>query len=218
MSRSDNDAAERSTDTPPRPPQVISTFEGYTPPFDPVPIVERMLKSVQPKYLVGLQKVVLTNASNLPRSRRRAATKSRKRKIRILEARGLYHQAWGGEQAWIEIFLDNTLKQCERRWWTRLGFLREAEIADVLLHEIGHHIHFTSHPEYREKEDVADAWKVRLGREYLRERHPVLQAIGYPLRPLARILRKALSEGMVKRGMMSRAEFDEDFKKKSPKS
>jgi hypothetical protein len=197
-------------------PKVVASFSGYVPPFDVIPIVERMLASVPPKYLIGLKEVVLTNSSGLPRRRRRAVTKSRKRKVKIVEARGLYHPAWNGNQAWIEIFVDNTLKRWENGWWLKLSFLREGLIGEVLFHEIGHHIHFTTHPEYREKEDVADTWKVRLERTYLRERHPVMQAIGYPLRPLTTILRRVLSKPMVKRGAMSRAEFEESFKKRQP--
>ena len=49
-----------------------------------------------------------------------------------------------------------TLRGWESSWWLRIPLIREGKIADVLFHEIGHHIHFTCRPEYREKEDVAD--------------------------------------------------------------
>jgi len=195
-------------------PEVVTSFSGYTPPFDPVPIFERMLASVPPKYLIGLQRVVLTNSTGLPRKVRRAVTKSRGRKVRIVEARGLYHPAWYGNQAWIEIFVDSTLRSCEKHWWTKLGFLREAEIADVLFHEIGHHIHFTARPEYREKEDVADIWKVRLNNNYLHGTHRLLRAIFSPSRPLIEICRRALFKRMLMQRAISRAEFDEEFKEK----
>lgn len=151
-------------------PRVIADFSGYTPPFDPVPIIERMLASVPTKYLVGLKEVVLTNASDLTRKRRRAVTKSRKRKVRIVEARGLYHQAWQGKQAWIEIFVDNSLRGWEQGFWLKIPVIREGRLSEVLFHEIGHHIHFTACPEHREKEDVADVWKVRLEHNYSRRR------------------------------------------------
>jgi hypothetical protein len=95
-------------------PKVVSSFTGYTPPFDPVPMVERMLASVPPKYLCELDEVVLTNSSGLPRKLRRSFTKARKRKVRIAEARGLYHPAWRSGPAWIEIFVDNTLANWEK--------------------------------------------------------------------------------------------------------
>jgi len=214
------ETSKSTGESSPRFPAVIASFSGYTPPFDPVPAVERMLASVPPKYLVGLKKVVLTNSSSLPRRLRRAVTKARKRKVRIVEARGLYHQEWHGEQAWIEMFVDNIFDRWEKGWWLRSRMFREGKIADVLFHEIGHHIHFTTRPEYRDTEDVADVWLVRLRKNYLRGRRPVLRAIFFPiffcLRPLIRILRRNLSERMVRRGTISRAEHDEDFKSEQP--
>jgi len=132
----------------------------------------------------------------------------------MAKARGLYHPEWHNNQAWIEIFVDNTLIGWETGWSLKFSFLREGKIADVFFHEIGHHIHFTTRPEYREKEDVADIWKVRLEKSYLRRRRPTLRLIFFPLRPLTRFIQNVLSKWMVKQGMMSRAEFDEEFKRK----
>jgi hypothetical protein len=190
-------------------PAVVSNFSGYTPPFNPVPIVARMLDSIPPKYLVGLDRVVLTNSSGLPRARRRAVTKSRKRKVQIATARGLYHQEWDGRRAWIEIFVDNTLSNWVTRWWLKLSFMRESPIGDVLFHEVGHHIHYTSKPEHREREDVADVWKVRLQRIYARERRPWLRIMSYPLRPLIRFLNRSVNQKGLRSGWISRAEFEE---------
>jgi hypothetical protein len=202
--------------------EVITSFSGYEPPFDPVPIVERMIASVPSQYLLGLKQIVLTNSSGLPRKRRRAVTRSRKRKVKIVEAKGLYHQAWNGKQAWVEVFLDNVLERFENHWAGKLGFLREAEISDVLFHEIGHHIHFTVRPEHREKEDVADVWKVRLGRIYLRQRHPLLRTVQNFLRPiigpLIRRFHHRAAKKMLAVGAISQAEFDEEFMKDRPRN
>ena len=143
-------------------PVVSTSFSDYEPRFDPVPIVRRMLDSV-PEDPIGLDEVVLTNASGLARKRRRSATTSRGRKVKVIDAGGLYHPAFNGRHAWIEIFVDNAVRGFERGWWLRIPLVREGRLGDVLFHEIGHHIHFTCRPEYRETEDVADAWKVRLG-------------------------------------------------------
>ena len=165
-------------------PQVIVHFSGHTPPFNPVPTVERMLAYVPPKYLVGLSEVVLTNSSGLSRKIRRSVTKSSKRKFKIVECRGLYRQAWQGTPAWIQIFLDNTLKGWEKGWWLKLPLLRDILLSDVLFHEVGHHIHFTARPELREKEDVADSWMRKLRRQYLRRRYDWLISLTPLLRPL----------------------------------
>lgn len=169
-------------------PAVITNISGYTPSFDPVPIVERMVASVPSKYLTGLKEIVLTNSSGLSRKRRRSVTKARKHKVKIVEAGGLYHQAWRGNFAWIEIFVDNTLRGVENSWWLKINFIRESVLAGVVFHEIGHHIHATTNPEYRDKEDVADSWMRKLKKQYFRSRLEWLRIIVYPLRPLLRLI------------------------------
>lgn len=166
-------------------PEVVAHFSGYKPPFDPVPLIERMLASVPQKYLVGLSEVVLTNSSGLSREMRRSVTKSRGRKVRVAEARGLYRQAWNGKSAWIQIFVDNTLSGWEKGWWLKLSLQREVLLASVFFHEVGHHIHYTTRPEFRDKEDVADSWMRKLRKNYLRRRYawlipfiPFLRMIG----------------------------------------
>ena len=194
-------------------PAVIMNFSGYTPPYDVVPIVERMVASVPSKYLTGLKEIVLTNSSDLSRKRRRSVTKARKHKVRVVEARGLYHPAWKGNQAWIEIFVDNTLKGWEKGLWLKIPFFREDPLSEVLFHEIGHHIHFTKRPEYREKEDVADVWKVRLVLNYNRRRFPLIKAffklIAILFGPLYKWQFERLMKGQLQKGWISRAEFDE---------
>jgi hypothetical protein len=159
---------------------------------------------------------VLTDASGLSREMRRSVTKARGRKVRIVEARGLYSQAWQGKPAWIQIFVDNTIKGWEKEWWLRISFMREDPLAGVLFHEIGHHIHYTTKPEHREKEDVADVWMARLEKNYSRKQHPTLKAIFTLTRPLTRpwVLRfhRKMAERMLLRGAISRAEFDEQTK------
>ncbi len=179
---------ENAVEASPKLPQVITNFSGYLPPFDPVPIIERMLASVPPKYLVGLKEVVLTNSGGMSRKLRRSVTKARKRKVRVVETRGLYHPAWRSGRAWIEIFVDNTLKPWGRAWWLRLPYSREMMLGGVLFHEIGHHIHFATRPEYREKEDVADDWMRKLRRSYFLTQHPGSRIIFFALRPLLQVI------------------------------
>jgi len=208
-----------SEDAPPESaklPKIVSRYSGYAPPFDPEPIVTRLVESVPPGYLVGLSEIVLTNSSGLSRQLRRSVTKSRSRTVRISSVRGLYHSARNDGRAWIEVFVDNTLEPLRKGWWLKIPFVREFAIKDVLFHETGHHIHATVRPEFREREDVADVWKVRLDREYLRHRHPVLRALMLtvfrPFRPLIRTLTKRSDEDALERGWISRAEFAEYWK------
>jgi hypothetical protein len=197
-------------------PTIAASFSDYEPPFDARPIVRRMLDSVPEKYLLGLNEVVLTNTKSLSRTRRRSVTKSRKRKAKIAEAMGLYHPEWQGKPAWIEIFIDNTLKGWERGLWLKMPLIREFVIGDVLFHEIGHHIHFVIRPEFREKEDVADVWKVKLQRNYNRQRSHWLWRLFKFVHPLIAPLQRRLTMKMLKNGRISRAEYEESMTKLEP--
>ncbi len=203
-----------STDTnAPVRPTVTASFSGYDPPFNVVPIVLRMLDSVPEKYLSGLGEVALTNASGLPRKLRRKATKSRGRRVKINLARGLYHQEWHGNPAWIEIFVDNTLKGWERGIWLKIPYICEDEIGDVLFHEIGHHIHHSIRPEFREREDVAEVWKVRLRRNYMQKWFLWFTRFLRSLRPIHEPIQKKLMSSLLKKRLISRAEYEESLGK-----
>jgi len=196
-------------------PRVVERYSSYTPPFDVKPLVERMIESVPPKYLVGLKEVILTNTADLPRKFRKGVTKSRGKRFRMAEARGLYHPPRNNGPAWIEIFVDNALTGWRKGhlWWL---FPRDLNLQDVLFHEIGHHIHFTVQPEHREREDVADVWKVRLSRNYLGKRHRTLRTVLRVLRvlfgPFYRIFYKRTMQRNLESGWISRAEYDESMK------
>ncbi len=141
-----------------------------------------MVSSVSPKYLVGLDRVVLTNAGGLNHSRRKQKTWSRKRKTAIAQSRGLYHESWRGAPAWIELFVDNIVGQLPRPL-IRIPILRDAAFAEVIFHEIGHHINKAIAPTHREREDVADSWSTSLGRHYFKRKYwyiiPFAAAYGY---------------------------------------
>lgn len=163
---------------------------------------------------------MLTNASGFSRKRRRSVTKSRKRKVKLSTARGVYHPAWKGKRPWIEIFVDNTLKPWEKGLWLMLPFIREMDLRDVLFHEIGHHIHFTARPEYREREDVADVWKVRLERNYRRQRSVIVRVFSRLLRvfagPIIDWSYFMLLKWERQRQVISQAEFAERTRTRTP--
>jgi hypothetical protein len=169
-------------------PKVVTDFTaGYLPPFDVAAKIEKMLDPIPLKYLNGLSEIVLTNTAGLSRKLRRSMTKSRKRKVIATEAAGLYYQEWKGRPAWIKIYVDNTLRNWESGIWLKLGFFREMLLGDVLFHEIGHHIHKTVRPEFREREDVADDWKTKLRRLQFAAQHPLQRAVFGVFMPLIRM-------------------------------
>jgi hypothetical protein len=148
------------------------------------------MRHVPPKCVIGLDRIVLTNTAALPRNRRRGKTRARKRKVRIAEARGLYHPRSNNQPAWIEIFVDN-FWEYERRAFRKIAFLRDIVLADALYHELGHHIHHTLRPEHRERENVADEWAARLTAHFIKK-------YGY-LRPLMRLNRRIVNTGWFQR-------------------
>jgi hypothetical protein len=217
-------SAPESANEPSKPaaarPRVVTSFSDYSPPFDVSSLVERMLEFVPPRYLLGLREVVLTNKIGLSRARRRSVTKSRGKKVKILQARGLYHPAWKGKQAWIEIFVDSTLSVYEKglwRWLLHFGYFQENEIGGVLFHEIGHHIDATHRPEFREKEDIADDWSKKLRREWLRKERPLLRKIFRLIAPLIRVTAGTLAKKYLDQGSWSQAKYESYMKEIRPR-
>jgi len=72
-------------------------------------------------------------------------------------------------------------------------------IGEVLYHEIGHHIHRIEEPGYRaDKEAVADEWKEKLMRAFLRQRYWYLASLARLCAPLIRpILRRWHKQAVV---------------------
>lgn len=198
-------------------PVITKKFSGYEPPFDATAMTRRIIDSVPDLYLRGLTEVVLTNSEALSRHRRRSVSKSRGRKVRLEESRGLYHPAFEKRGAWIEIFLDKTLNSRGSGWLQHTNWFRETELSQVLFHEIGHHIHFAVRPEYREREDVADIWKIRLQRNYIRQRYGWMKWIDPLIRysqfgRLIHYWQAKVTARMFRKGYISRAEYEESLR------
>lgn len=154
-------------------PIVVESYRGYSPSLDVRTVTESLLGDVPPRLFAGLHEVVLTNSGGLSYDRRRARTWYRGRKVHVSEARDLYHRAWQGRPAWIEIFVDSALQDVPRSV-LRVPPLRDVLLGGVLYHEIGHHAHHTVEREFRESEAVADDWARRLVRARIRRRYPWL--------------------------------------------
>ena len=170
-------------------PVIQENFKNYIPPKHTRSVVESLLLEVPAKYLTGLGIVVLTNSDNGNRKKRRQKTLSRGRKVAVKDCRGLYLQQWQGRDARIELFIDNIVGYLPH-WLLTVPFLRNLIFGQVLFHEIGHHIHYTCAPEYREREDVANSWGKKLGRSYIRRKYwyliPLLFLISFATKPLRR--------------------------------
>ena len=85
--------------------KVIEAFTGHQT-VDYSSMTKRLLATVPDKYLVGLDSVVICNLSEQPRRVRTGTLRSRGRRVRRRNVCGLYHRAWKGQRAWIQIFAD----------------------------------------------------------------------------------------------------------------
>ena len=154
-----------------------------TPPrWDWTPWIEEMLEVPPPALVAGVDRIVLRCWSEL-------SSKQRRRKHRIL---GRYNPPWRGRAAWIELFVD----VIEDSAGFRLRFFVKNELARVLFHELGHHVHRTKRPEYEDPEAVADRYGEEWRILWLRTRssarriRPLLKALGPLIRWLVRTLKK----------------------------
>jgi hypothetical protein len=165
-------------------PEIIDAYQGYDPPCDVKRIVTLLLRYVPSENLVGLKSIVLTNSEGLSRDQRRQKTWSRKRKIRIADALGLYYRATPHSGATIRILVDNILRTYPKSFlWVKP--LLNVYFGDVLYHELGHHVHATRRPEYRGKEDVADKWKATFNRKFFASRYWYLFPVAIVIKLIA---------------------------------
>jgi hypothetical protein len=166
---------------------IREAYTEYQPPFDVVATVNRLLNGIPHKRFVGVKTVVLSSSQNLSKKVRNAKTNSRGKSYKLGECRGQYIAKSEAQPAWIEIWVDNTLRQWPRGFF-HFSIFRDIAISAVLFHEIGHHIHTTQVPEHKEKEDVADSWMRKLKRYYYRRQYwyltPMILVIRFILMPI----------------------------------
>ena len=131
--------------------EIKEAYLDYTPPVNATVIVDRLLRTVPDKYLVGLDCVVLTNEAALPRRNRRGRAWSRKRKVDRTHIAGRYHG--GAAHPYIELRVDKIFGGLGHVA-IRVPFLRNVVFGHVLFHEVGHHIHRTIRPEFKERKTL----------------------------------------------------------------
>jgi hypothetical protein len=179
---------ERMVKTPVK---IVEAYRNWVPPVNAAKTVARLVAGVPGRHLAGLESIILTNSSGLRHSRRREKTWANTRKVRVVDCRGLYRQAWKGQPACIELFVDNIVKG-RHPVVLRIPMLREMSFAETLYHEIGHHIHLTQAPEYRGREEVAENWERRLRRSYFWRTYWYLLAVLWPIWWMATRMKKCL--------------------------
>jgi hypothetical protein len=169
-------------------PLIREAYKNYNPPIDVTKTVLLLLDYVPVVHLAGLEEIVLTNASGLSRKERRQATKAGKHQI---ESAGRYHRRLKEQPAWIEIFVDNTLKDWPRPLMA-IPFFQNLALSEVLYHEVGHHIQYSGNFQLRDKEKFANKWTGRLIRAFVRKRYWHIWPIIFLFRVTVRLGRKIL--------------------------
>jgi hypothetical protein len=167
--------------------EIQEDYRDFVAPFWVSKALCRLLDGIPEKYLYGLKTILLTNSLGLNRSQRRKKTKFKKHKVSNHACLGLYQQEWQGQPAKIELFTDNILSSFPALI-QRIPFFQDLIMGDVLYHEVGHHIHKSSEPEYREREDVADFWRKKLIGIYFRKQYWYLRPLTIVLKPLVTVL------------------------------
>jgi hypothetical protein len=168
---------------------IVSELEGDEEPLWFRPTVERLMSALPEGYSSGLSSIVLTStALAMVRKGKQA------RRNRGGTPLGRYHRAWNSEAAWIEIVVDQVVKQMPPPLH-RLPIARDLTVARVLFHEIGHHLDATLGSVGRTGEHGAEAWESRLSRAYFRRRYTYLR----PLLPVIRIVVRAARRGARRR-------------------
>lgn len=171
-------------------PVIIENYHGYVPPLDVTAAVLRLMKAVPSRRLAGIHTVVLTNQASLSQKRRKSKILARNGKIRIADVSGLYHARYQGEPAWIEIFVDETLKAWGTGWLLTRSIRRDLALGRVLYHEVGHHIYATLRPKL-DPEVFADRWRDKLLADYVRHYYGWMAFVAAPVNVVRLIYRGA---------------------------
>lgn len=156
---------------------ILIEFESYVPPSRLERSVERLVESLQPSSLTGLDRIVLSDRNRYTSVSERAAL-------------AFYHQRTRDREPWIELIVDNIFAGFPA-WVLRVSVVRELLIAGPFFHEVAHHrnagiagMRANSH------ESRADEWSTNARREYCRRYYwylvPVARLVVYIMRRLRR--------------------------------
>ena len=136
---------------------------------------------------------VLTNRAGLTRDKRKQKVWSRNRKVRLADALGSYSRAWKSSPATVWLYVDNIV-EAEAAWWKWVPVLRYMAPAEVLYHEIGHHIHAVQRPVHEGRENVAEDWSGKLWVHFCRRHYwylfPFLYVLSRVTSPIFKRLKR----------------------------
>lgn len=179
-------------------PEIREFYRDYKPRLDVKRMVRELLATVPPEYLTGLKSVLLTNRSAVSRDQRRQKIRQGGRNHELAKSLGAYYKATRSRPATVSLFVDNILDSVPR-WTLWFGMIRYVLVGSVLYHEIGHHIHRTQKPVYKDREAVAEDWSTKLGFRFFRKRYWYLR----PIFPVMSFVATKVSDAMARKHQKS---------------
>ena len=160
---------------------VGEAYRSYAPPKWVRPTVERLLAVVPAAHLSSVQAIVLTDAASLGVGK---TQRVKGRKFDRRACRGFYHPKHQGAAASIHIVVDNVVATSGAPFLLTFRPFREHLLADVLFHELGHHLDVTIGAAAPGGEAAAEDWSRHLSRAYFQRRYWWLRPVAQVLLPL----------------------------------
>jgi hypothetical protein len=178
-------------------PFIQELYTDYTPSVNVKRTIETLLFSVPSKTLAGLQEIILTNVSGLSREQRRIKGILG---TRPSQSKGRYHPEGKGRPAQIYLFVDNILED-RSGFYLKLPFSKNFLFAEVLFHEIGHHVQYWSKSKLTDKEGFANRQAAELSRKFFRQHYWYLLPFKVPIKVLNWFMKKLrVAEWVAKHG------------------
>jgi len=144
---------------------IRESYRTISPPPGVLKAVTRLLSSLPPGHLAGLEAVVLTDSASISKGK---TVRVRGRKHKSNSCLGFYYPARRDSAPWIQIVVDNIVPS-SLPWFLRLPVILDLMIASTLFHEVGHHLDVTIGSPSRNGESAADTWSEILRRRYFRQ-------------------------------------------------
>jgi hypothetical protein len=159
--------------------RVVELYASFRPAFDCTEAVRRLLESLPPEQVRGLDAVVLRDCASLTAQERRRG---------LAKCRGFYVRRRRGRLPHVELLVDNVFAGWPK-WTAYVPILRVEILYQVLFHELAHHRLDRRSPWKTRSEARADQFGRALARASFRRRHPRLLPAARRLRALVAFLR-----------------------------
>ena len=169
-------------------PLIHDNLKRHTAPPWLRPTVERLLASLSPEHLAGIDAIVLSDSEAVGKGKTRRVGK---RKYARRQCLGFYHPASRTQAAWVELVIDNVVPPAMPRSLLWFQLVRDMRVAKTLYHEIGHHLHETVGSATRGGELAAEDWRRRLSRIHFRRKYWLLRPFILLLRKVVHYIRNA---------------------------